>query len=204
MKRCLFVLPLLLPGLLGCDRPNPAVRRYQEIAVTPERLVATMPAPPPSAASGNPDMASTPVQTAETRLAWTTPPGWTEGASRPMRLATFVTGSSGRECVITVFPGDVGGLEANLQRWLGQLQVTVAPDALSKFARAPETFQSEGGLPCLIYDFAGVVPADAPESLLAAVVPLEGSTAFVKLGGTREQIAAEKENFLALCRSLKP
>jgi hypothetical protein len=200
MKRCLLFLPLLLPGLAGCDRPDPAVRRYQEIAVTPERPVASAPAAQPAAS----DMASTPVQTAETRLTWTTPPGWTEGAARPMRLATFVTGSSGRECVMTVFPGDVGGLEANLQRWLGQLQVTVAPDALSTFARAPETFQSEGGLPCLIYDFASVVPAEAAESLLAAVVPLEGSTAFVKLGGTREQIAAEKENFLALCRSLKP
>lgn len=204
MQRCLIAVPLLLLLGAGCNRSETEVRRYKEIAVAPERPATPMPSAHPAAPPGERDMTSTPVQTSETRLTWTTPPGWTEGAARPMRLATFVTGSSGRECVITVFPGDVGGLEANLQRWLGQLQVTVAPDALSKFARAPETFQSDGGLPCLIYDFASVVPADAAESLLAAVVPLEGRTAFVKLGGTRAQIAAEKVNFLALCRSLKP
>lgn len=202
MNRPAFLLPLLV-CMVGCDRSDRAVRRYQEIAVTPERSAPSAVTPPIAAAASG-DMASTPVQTSDTKLTWTTPTGWTEGAVRAMRLATFIVDAAGRECVITIFPGEVGGLEANLQRWLGQLQATVAPEVLSKFARAPETFQSEGGLPCLVYDFAGLLPAEATDSLLAAVVPMDGQTAFVKLNGTRDQLAAEKENFLALCRSLKP
>ncbi len=121
-----------------------------------------------------------------------------------MRLATFQVGSDGGECTITVFPGDVGGLEANLRRWLGQLKADVADAELARFARAPVTLQSEGNLACLIYDFAGLLPADHTHSLLAAVVPRDGVTAFIKFTGPRVLLAAEKENFYSLCRSLKP
>lgn len=203
------IVPLLLLGAMGCDRPAPSVRRYQEISIAPERPVAAAnaavaPATGPAGAPGpGSDMASTPVQTAQVSLQWTLPAGWVEGPARAMRLATFLVGDSGRECVVTVFPGDVGGLEANLRRWLGQMQAEVADADLARFARAPETFQTEGGLPCLVYDFAGLLPAGQAESLLAAVVPLEGSTAFVKFGGPRDLLATQKSAFLDLCRSLR-
>lgn len=206
MPRFPIALVLLAAFSAACDRAQPTVRSYREIAVAPERPAATPPpsAPPAMGGMTGGDMASTPVATAKTSLTWVLPSGWTEGPARAMRLATFNVGTSGAECVITVFPGDVGGLEANLRRWLGQLQVTVADPEVAKFSRAPDTFQSEGGLPCLVYDFGTLVPAEKADSLLAAVVPLEGSTAFVKFAGTRALLAAEKDNFLALCRSLKP
>lgn len=210
MTRFLWLVPVLVLLVSACDRHAPAVRQYQEISVLPERPPA-MPAAPVAAPAPGPgpavpvgDMASTPVQVAETRLQWTLPAGWIEAPARAMRLATFLVGEGGPECVITVFPGDVGGLEANLRRWLGQMQAEVPDAELARFARTPETFQTEGSLPCLVYDFAGLLPPAKPESLLAAVVPLEGSTAFVKLAGTREFLAAHREAFLSLCRSLRP
>lgn len=197
-----LLLGLVLAAAGGCDRPRAAVRTYQELSVLPERAEAPPSAPMAPPAAG--DMASTPVQTSSTKLRWTAPPGWVEQGGGQMRLVTFKVGEAGTECVITIFPGDVGGLEANLRRWLGQLQVQAADAEVSRFARAPETFQSEGGLPCLVYDFSALLPADRTDSLLAAVVPLEGSTAFVKFGGPKTLLEAEKENFRALCRSLKP
>ena len=197
-----LMLTLVLAAAGGCDRPRTAVRTYQELSVLPERPVVPEAAPVAPSPAG--DMASTPVQTSAARLRWTVPPGWTEQGGTQMRLVTFKVGAEGAECVITIFPGDVGGLEANLRRWLGQLQVTVGDAEVARFARAPETFQSDGALPCLVYDFGTLLPADRADSLLAAVVPLEGSTAFVKFGGPRILLDAEKENFRALCRSLKP
>ncbi len=204
MFRISIALVVLAALSMACDRAQLKQRTYREIASAPERPVApTAPMTPPAMAGG--DMASTPVATASTTLKWTVPSGWTEApGGSAMRLATFKVGASGAECVITVFPGDVGGLEANLRRWLGQLQVNVPDAEVAKFSRAPETFKSEGELPCLVYDFVALLPAEKPDSLLAAVVPLEGSTAFVKFAGTKALLAAEKENFLALCRSLKP
>ena len=198
MMRCTGLLLLVLL-LNACDRPAPTVRRYQEISIQPEQKAA-----PVDPAPARMDMASTPVATAESKLTWTTPAGWVEQGGGQMRLATFKVGPEGAECAITVFPGDVGGLEANLKRWLGQLQVEIPDDVLAKFARSPQTFQSEGNLPCLVYDFEGLLAADRADCLLAAVVPTDGSTTFVKLAGPRTLLASEKENFLALCRSLKP
>jgi hypothetical protein len=182
---------VVLFGLLspGCGRKEPKVRSYREINIVPEHPAA---------------MAATPVPTAASTLTWTTPASWTEQGASQMRLVTFKVGSEGAECTITIFPGDVGGLEANLRRWLGQLRVQVADAEVTKFSRAPETFQTEGGLPCLVYDFGSLLPADKPDSLLAAVVPLDGSTAFVKFTASRNLLVAEKANFMALCRSLKP
>lgn len=200
----LFPSLLILLLAAGCERA-PTVRRYQEIAA-PAPATPAAPAPGMNAAPAGPvsDMASTPVATAGTRLQWTAPAGWLEQGGSQMRLVTFRVGADGAECSITMFPGEVGGLEANLRRWLGQLKVQVAEADVARFARTPVTFQSEGNLPCLVYDFAELMPADKPESLLAAVIPLDGNTAFVKFGGARALLAAEKENFMALCRSLRP
>lgn len=210
MNACsLSIATLLLCAVLtcGCRDRAPVLRHYREVAVeAPTRQeraadVAAMARQTPPAGG---DMASTPVATGGAALTWTVPEGWTEQPGNAMRMATFLVGPDRKECTIVSFPGDVGGIEANLRRWLGQLNADVSDDALAKFARAPETFQSEGGLGCLIYDFAGVLPAGAPASILAAIVPMEGQTVFVKLLGSRDLLAAERERFLALCRSLKP
>ncbi len=200
----------MLAGLAlaaGCGEREPALRQYQEIVVEAptrqERVadVAAMAQQMPPAGGG---MAGTPVATGSAALTWTTPDGWTEQPGQAMRMATFLVGPDRKECTIVSFPGDVGGIEANLRRWIGQLQATVADDALAKFARAPETFQSEGGLGCLVYDFSGLLPAGSAQSMLAAIVPMDGQTVFVKLMGPRDLLAAERERFLSLCRSLKP
>src|SRR5262245_43467033 len=51
-------------------------------------------------------------------VAWTAPPGWREiQSSQPSRVATFNPGEGLPEVAINVFPGDTGGLLANVNRW---------------------------------------------------------------------------------------
>jgi hypothetical protein len=218
-RRIRLVACLALPALFaGCGESRPAIRTYREVAAaepTPDARAADVAAmsramppeagqPPARGGGSMGDMASMPVQGGGVTLRWTTPAGWEERAGNAMRMATFLVGPDRAECTIASFPGEVGGLEANLRRWAGQLDATVPDDALARFARSPETFESEGGLPCLVFDFAALLPADAPASMLAAVVPMEGVTVFVKLMGRPALLAEQKAAFASLCRSLRP
>lgn len=136
-------------------------------------------------------------------LRWTLPPDWSEEPGNPMRLMTFRVGPERAECTLTAFPGAVGGIEGNLARWAGQLELSLAPEVLSRFARSPKTFETEGKMPCLLYDFTTVSPESDP-SMLAAILPLEGRTVFVKLVAPRRVIEAQRGAFEQFCRSLRP
>lgn len=73
------------------------------------------------------EMGGAPSAPAE--VAWTVPDGWVEEEpSNSMRKAQFVLPAAegdeeGAEVVITFFPGEgqVGGVEANIDRWYGQM-----------------------------------------------------------------------------------
>ncbi len=201
-------------GLSACGRDSgPTLRRYREIATDSSIHAGHSHGDPSSemaqmreAASGMSDMTAPgapAVTTANAPVSWTTPEGWIEQTGNPMRIATFLVGEEKAECTLTAFPGSVGGIEENLQRWAGQINLKVAPETLSKFARAPQTFKTEGDFPCLVYDFSTVAP-DSDPSMLAAILSLEDRTLFVKLTGSRALLAEQKEAFTALCRSLRP
>jgi len=212
-----IVVPLL--GLTACGRPSePELRRYREISLPPpsraERAadvaamaqapVVTNATPPPAGMASDRMAPGAPaVASAATSVQWTAPAGWVEQPGNPMRIMTFLVGPGRVECTLTAFPGSVGGIEGNLQRWAGQINVNLEPDALARFARTPKTFETEGKFPCLVYDFADVAP-EAEPSTLAAILPLDDRTLFVKLTGPRALLAEHKEAFTALCRSLRP
>ena len=60
-------------------------------------------------------------------IRWTAPPQWKTEAARPMRAATYsITPAAGdrgvAECVVNYFgPGQGGSIEANVERWKGQV-----------------------------------------------------------------------------------
>lgn len=204
------VIPLL--GLTACGRPSePTMRRYREVYSPPPPHAEQSEhghgaAGMPPAASGASDMTAPgapAVAAANAEVHWTTPEGWVEQLGNPMRIATFLVGPDQLECTLTAFPGAVGGIEENLTRWAGQLNITLAAPDLAKFARTPKTTKTEGEFPCLIYDFSSVAP-DAEPSMLAAILPLETRTLFVKFTGPQKLLADQKEAFTALCQSLRP
>lgn len=129
------------------------------------------------------------------------PSGWTRGPERNMRLATFNFGA-GAECVVSAFPGDVGGLVANVNRWRQQLgegplsedEVEASP-VTPMFGRLATLVRVEGNM-----DVGG---SKRPSLLLGAIAPLDGETVFVKLTGPTADVEAAAGAFTAFCRSLR-
>ena len=149
------------------------------------------PAPETSAASPAPTQpepkTETPAPSPGTS-AWQPPAGWKEIPASQMLLAKFSV-PGGAEASISSFPGDVGGLLANVNRWRGQIglgQVDAA--ALSKVTSPLEV----GGGKATLVDMMG---GDGKTRLVAAVVPRDGKTWFFKLLGDSAAVGHEKESF---------
>src|ERR1041384_5761452 len=89
---------------------------------------------------------------------WTVPKDWQEGKASSMRRASLVAkGEDGQtaEIAVTVFPGSVGGLVMNLNRWRGQIELgPVAPDEVSTMTSNPDV----NGIKTTEVDFAGDTP----------------------------------------------
>ena len=153
-------------------------------------------------AAGN-DMAATAVPTGSDRLKWTAPAGWTAMPDRPMRKATFaIKGDNGAsaELSITAFPGETGGLLANLNRWRGQIGLPPLAAGELDTAVTPVT---AGELHFTVVDFVGTANG-SPTRLVGAVLPLQGESWFFKLTGTDALVAAQKPAFLEFLKTVAP
>ena len=211
---CAVLWCLLLLG--GCrDREITAYR-------APKDPVATAPAPTAGSANtndlprGHPPvglpseavakegdtMANTAVPTGSDSLIWTAPAAWAVKANGPMRKGSYTVKGNGAEAdfSITAFPGDTGGLLANLNRWRGQ--VSLPPLAEAQLGASVEHLDL-GSLHAEVVDFAGSANG-APTRLLGAVVPVNGVTWFFKLMGPATLVAQEKPAFLAFLRTVRP
>ncbi len=123
-----------------------------------------------------------------------------------MRRATFlVKGADGQtaEVVVSVFPGDVGGLLANINRWRGQIGMgPAAPDEISSFTSDMEV----DGTKSTVVDLkADAVPPGKtqPPRMLVVTVPHAGSSWFFKITGDAPLVAAQKDAFLQFVKSVK-
>lgn len=99
---------ILSMTLIGCDREEihsyriPRERDFEKAALERAQRQSTPPA-------------------SEAVVEWVAPDSWTQqptGGS--VRIATFQS-ENGIEIAVTAFPGDVGGLLANINRWRGQI-----------------------------------------------------------------------------------
>ena len=133
----------------------------------------------------------------------TVPQGWEEAAERPMRLASYDLGG-GTECYVAAFPGEAGGIAANVNRWCSQLGASELGDEeidalpripllgrMATAVRATGKFQPMSGEP---------IPNAA---LLGAIVLLDGEAVFVKLVGPREDVEGQAAHFATFCRGLR-
>jgi len=151
--------------------------------------------PPLSPPVGNPPMDSVAVPAeGGANLLWQAPADWQAQAGRPMRKASYATGS-GAEVAITAFPGDVGGILANVNRWRGQAGLGPIDDA--GLAQATTAVESQG-LRLIVVDVEG---GSAP--LVAALVPWNGATWFFKLTGSAGAVAQAKPAFLAFLKTIR-
>ncbi len=130
-------------------------------------------------------------------LTWTAPATWTVKPNGSMRKGSFAIKGDGAEAdlSITAFPGATGGLEANLNRWRGQ--VGLPPQSPAEVAAAVEKF-SANGLEFLLVDYA-----DGGNRLIGAIVPYGGNSWFFKLMGPDALVAAQKDAFREFLHTVK-
>lgn len=203
-----FTLVIIALVSAGCrDREITSYKAPKEAPPPAQPAAATTsgnlpPDHPPiggsAAAPAGTDMASTAVPTASgSALTWTAPAGWTPKALGSMRKGSFSIKGDGVEAdlSITAFPGATGGLEANLNRWRGQLGL--APASAEEVTKAVEKFEANG-LQFIVVDYVG-----NGSRLLGAVVPYGGNSWFFKLTGPDALVAGQKAAYLEFLRTVK-
>ncbi len=145
-------------------------------------------------------LALVPVASAEDAPmpAWVVPAGWTkQEGEKPMRVATYRAGEGANavEVAISVFPGDVGGLLGNVNRW--RRQVALEPITQEQLAANVQPFENPG--------FTGTtmrLKGEAQHMLGAVIKDVKGErTWFVKIQGVPAAIDAQEAAFLAFAKS---
>jgi len=123
-----------------------------------------------------------------------------------MRRATFLVSGEGAqtaEVAVSVFPGDVGGLMANINRWRGQIGLgPAAPDEISGFTSDVEV----DGTKSTVVDLKGeTVPPGRtqPTRMIVVTVPHGGNSWFFKITGDAPLVEKQKEAFLQFVKSVK-
>lgn len=138
-------------------------------------------------------------------LSWKTPGGWTRGRESSMRIMTYNMGPNGEgECAVSVFPGDVGGMVANVNRWYGQMsQTPLTPDAVAALPTI-EVLGQKATLVDIQGDYKGMGGrAKSDYRLIGVICPLPSNVMFFKLTGPDKLVQAEKDNFVGFCESFK-
>ncbi len=143
-------------------------------------------------------------------LTWTVPEGWTESSTPdPMGMRTldlrFGPNKEG-ECYISFMPGSAGGVEANVNRWRGQMgQPAYTADEIAKLPQKP-FFNREAAFIAFDGDFKGFGATEAKtgQRLLGLIHSAEQATIFVKLTGPKALVEQNAAAFDAFCQSIKP
>ncbi len=190
------ILALALLALLPACR-EAKVAHYR----VPKETPPPAPALPPPVTASEPDMASTAVPTGSGQFVWTAPAHWTAKPAGAMRKGSFAINGNGGEAdlSITAFPGDTGGLLANLNRWRGQ--IALAPLGEGQLEPALQHLDANG-LHFDIVDFAGTA-GGAPTRIIGAVLSQPGETWFFKLMGPDALVAGEKRAFVEFLQTVK-
>jgi hypothetical protein len=132
--------------------------------------------------------------------AWEIPAGWKQQAGeRPMRVATFNAGADATaiEIAVSTFPGDAGGLLANVNRWRGQ--VGLAPVTNETLAPTLSEAKSPG------FTVYTMRLAGAAKHMLGAVITDDAQqrTWFIKATASEAAAGAHEAAFIAFAKSFK-
>jgi hypothetical protein len=107
------------------------------------------------------------------------------------------------EVAISAFPGDVGGLLANVNRWRGQIGLgALAPDEVASVVTDVEI----NGTKATVVDFqTDTAPAGKthPQRMIVVTLPHEGNSWFFKMTGDAPLAGAQKETLLQFVKSVK-
>lgn len=143
-------------------------------------------------------MATPPMESSSAKPAWKMPESWKELSPGPMQVAKFQTpGENGAtaEVTVAVFPGDVGGTLANVNRWRGQIGLPPVEEGDLAKVTAPLDL---GGNKAILVD---MIAEQSKTRMIAVIVPKAGKTWFYKMLGQDAIAAAQKDAFVKFIQS---
>ncbi|MDA7823543.1 hypothetical protein N9A58_08155 [Opitutales bacterium] len=150
---------------------------------TPVRAIAPSLPPAQPASSGH-------------QPTWEAPEHWERKPATQMRVGNYAVSNEAGEALdfsITSFPGEVGGILANVNRWLGQVGMSPTDEqGLSQYLSDRMIDEKPAKL---------VLAESDEQALYAAILLHKGRSWFLKLMGDVNLARAEKENFLRLIDS---
>lgn len=132
---------------------------------------------------------------------WEVPAGWTAAEPGQMILAKFTAQNGGNSADITVssFPGDVGGLLANVNRWRDQVGLPKLDEG--GLASATQTIDLSEGKGTVVDVTGNDRKSGQTARLVGVIVPRAGQTWFYKLMGHPDVAEHEKAALIQFARS---
>ncbi len=137
---------------------------------------------------------------------WNVPSEWQEGKPGPMRRAQFTVKAAddqSAEIVVSAFPGDVGGLLPNINRWRGQ--IGLGPVGPGDVAVLTSNLDVNGTKATLVDFKTDVAPSGKaqPQRMMVVTIPHAGDSWFFKLTGNAPLVEGQRETFLQFVKSVK-
>ncbi|HSR54498.1 MAG TPA: hypothetical protein VLV83_27040 [Acidobacteriota bacterium] len=213
----IFSLLLILPAAGGCSRNF----NNDPDAQVPSDARQLNPRQPASPADETP--LETAPQTGESvelpGIAYTLPDGWIpEAASGSFRVAQYrlpsdIEGQEAGEMVVFYFQGGGGGVQANIDRWIGMFSM---PDGSDPASAAQVGKAASNGIPLTTLDIAGtynksIGPPMAGNKqpfpgyrMLAAVAETQAGPYFFRLTGPVATVGKWEESFQQFLQNLRP
>ncbi|MEI6535387.1 MAG: hypothetical protein WCN98_08620 [Verrucomicrobiaceae bacterium] len=145
----------------------------------------------------------------ENPLSWTTPESWKEApaGSDPsgMRLIDLRFGPNGEgECYLAIIQGTAGGLEANVNRWRGQMGLP--PMSVDELAKLPKKMlvNRESSFVSFDGDYKGVGATAAAKDwrMMGLLQQAPEFMLFVKIIGPKELVIKNEAAFEQFAQSI--
>jgi hypothetical protein len=152
----------------------------------------------------NPHPEMVPATAAPTqKLSYTLPKGWNAHVGTGMYYAVLKTSNDAEalEGGIIILAGEAGGLQANVERWAGQLGLTLSPTELTGFIAAQKRLKSKGNLDITFIDYSPIVDREGKSMMVGITKPGDDSY-FIKITGPKANLVKAREDFIKFCESL--
>jgi hypothetical protein len=153
-----------------------------------------------------PGAASAPAETAaggSQEKGFLLPDGWRVGPKKSMRTLNLLAGEES-ECYLILLGGEAGGLEPNINRWVGEVGLPAMTSAEIAALPTIKLFGVDAPLLEVSGDYKGMGSNDGLDRTVLGVALVRPSgSAFVKMVGPSEEIALEKQHFIQLVESLE-
>ncbi len=136
------------------------------------------------------------------KFSWDAPDYWIEKEidASSLRLASYeipLDDSENPDLSITKFPGDAGGVELNVNRWRGQLNLI--PESLD----AIQSNSIKGVSPLGDFRIYKIINDELNKGFLCMILELPSETIFVKLSSVKLNIIDLKNEFISFCSTFK-